>query len=176
MKSILFIVLIILANSANAELFKWKDADGNIIFSDQPPPDIDKVESEIQKESLPRVNTVPALDISKSRTSNSSNAKTEKVSYKNLVIVAPSHNSEIRENSGKVQISVHVEPVIFAEQGHQLIIYMDGVEISKGEKTSVLIDNVDRGTHNVKASIVNNQGFVLRETRVTTFTLHRFHI
>ncbi len=176
MKSILFFALIILAISANAELFKWKDADGNIIFSDQPPPDIDKVESEVKKESLPHINTVPALDMTKSRTDNSSKAKASKVSYKSLAIITPLHDSEVRENSGKVHISVRVEPAIFVERGHQLIIYMDGVEVSKGEKTSIIIDNVDRGTHHVKASIVNNQGFVLRETRVTTFTLHRFHI
>ncbi len=176
MKVILFMAFSVLAISANAELFKWKDADGNVIFSDQPPPGIDKVESEVEQESLPHINTVPALDITESNKSKSSKKEANKVAYTNLTIVSPLHDSEVRENSGKVQINVRVEPEIFAERGHQLIIYMDGVEVSKGESTSVLIDNVDRGTHDIKASIVNNQGFVLRETRVTTFTLHRFHI
>jgi hypothetical protein len=178
MKSILVLALCLFALGVNAELFKWKDADGNIIFSDQPPADIDKAESEVKQESLPHINTVPALDLSNSRaaTSPSKSKVNNNASYKSFAIVAPLHDSEVRENSGKVQISVRIEPAIFVERGHQMIIYMDGVEVYKGENTSVLVDNVDRGTHNVKASIVNNQGFILRETRVTTFTLHRFHI
>ena len=176
-KSILFFAISLFAIGAHAELFKWKDADGNIIFSDQPPAGTDKHESEVKQESLPRINTVPALDLTKSRTtSSSSQSKENNASYISLAIDSPLHDSEIRENSGKVLISVRVDPNIFVERGDKLIIYMDGVEVFKGESTSVLLDNVDRGTHDVKASIVNSQGFVLRETRVTTFTLHRFHI
>ena len=172
---VLFLTLGLFAVSANAELFKWKDAEGNTIFSDQPPPGIDKADSEVKKESLPHINTVPAPDISKSRTASTPKSQDKQQSYKNLTIV-PTHDSEVRENSGKVQINVRVEPEIFAERGHQLVIYMDGEEVSRGESSSILLDNVDRGTHNIKASIINRQGFVLRETRITTFTLHRFHI
>ncbi len=120
--------------SVNAELFKWKDADGNIIFSDQPPADIGKVESEVKQESLPYINTVPAPDLTKSRVASSSKFKTNKVSYKSFAIVSPLHDSEVRENSGKVQITVRAESVIFVERGHQLIIYMDGVEVYKEKK------------------------------------------
>ena len=177
MKIILYFVLILFAVSASAELFKWKDADGNIIFSDQPPPGIDKSGKEVKKETLPHINTVPAPDLSKLRATNpASSQEGSSASYKSLAIVSPAHDSEIRENSGKVQVTVRIEPDIFVDRGHQLIIHLDGNEVFKGENTSVLLDNVDRGTHNIKASIVNDQGFVLRETRMTTFTLHRFHI
>ena len=176
MKSILILAVILVATGVHAELFKWKDADGNIIFSDQPPPGVDKSESEVKPESLPQIITVPAPDLSKSTTSSSRKPESNKISYKTLAITAPLHDSEVRENSGKVQINVHVEPENFAERGHQLVIYLDGEEISRGDSTSVILDNVDRGTHNIKASIINDRGFVLRETRQTTFTLHRFHI
>jgi len=168
----------LLAMSANAELFKWKDADGNIIFSDQPPSkaEADKLESEVIEESLPHINTVPALEAHKIRSSNSSKVKTIKEVYTSLVITSPTHDSEVRENSGKVQISIQVEPINFAERGDELVIYMDGLEVAKGANTSILIDNVDRGTHEIKASIVNVRGSVLKETEVTRFTLHRFSI
>ncbi|MFK7795160.1 MAG: DUF4124 domain-containing protein [Gammaproteobacteria bacterium] len=176
MKSILFLVISLFAISAHAELFKWKDADGNIIFSDQPPSELDKIEGEVKQKVLPRINTVPGLEVNKSTAISSSQPEDKKAVYESLAIVSPLHDSEVRENSGKVSINVQIEPKIFVDLGHQLVIYMDDVEVSKGENTSILLDNVDRGTHEIKASIINNQGFVLRETRVTTFTLHRFSI
>ncbi len=176
MKAVLFLALSLFAICANAELFKWKDADGNIIFSDQPPQGSDKAESKIKPETLPHINTVPALDLTKSRVTEPTKSDGNKVNYKNFAIVSPLHDAELRENSGKIQINIQIEPDNFYERGHQLVIYMDGIEVYKGANTSVLLDNVDRGTHIIKASIVNNRGFVLRETRPTTFTLHRFHI
>ena len=119
---------------------------------------------------------MPALDLTKSRVTQQTESDGNEVIYKNFVIVSPLHDSEIRENTGKIQVNVRVEPDNFSERGHRLIIHMDGVEVYKGENTSVLLDNVDRGTHNIKASIVNNRGHVLRETRPTTFTMQRFHI
>jgi hypothetical protein len=48
MKAILIFALTLFAVCANAELFKWKYADGNIIFSDQPPAGADKADSEVK--------------------------------------------------------------------------------------------------------------------------------
>jgi hypothetical protein len=176
MKAVIFFALILFAVCANAELFKWKDADGNIIFSDQPPAGSDKAESEVKPETLPHINTVPALDLTKRRATQPTESGSNKVNYKDFAIVSPLHDSEVRENSGKIQVTIQIQPDNFSEHGHQLVIHMDGVEVYKGINTSVSLDNVDRGTHNIKASIVNNRGYVLRETRLTTFTLQRFHI
>ncbi len=176
MKLLLVSVLCLMIVNANAELFKWKDADGNTIFSDQPPPDQKNCELEVEKQSLPKVNTLPALEINNgTRTSVPKNTGEDRVVYKNLAIISPVNDSEVRENSGKVTISVRVEPDNFAERGHQLVIYMDGIEVSKGNSTAIMLDNVDRGTHEIKASIINHSGFVIKETRNTTFTLHRYH-
>ncbi len=176
MKAVLFFALSLLTVCANAELFKWKDADGNIIFSDQPPHTADKAESEVKLETLPHINTVPAADLIKSRITKPVKSGSNKANYKNFAIISPLPDSEIRENSGKIHITIQVEPDNFSERGNQLVIHMDGIEVYKGENTSVLLHNMDRGTHSIKASIVTNRGFVLRETRSTTFTLHRFHI
>jgi hypothetical protein len=176
MKSTLVFALSLVAICANAELFKWKDAEGNLIYSDQPPPGKDQQVSEIPEESLPQIITVPAPDLTKSSTlSTSSKSQTKKEIYHDLAIIEPVNDTSVRENSGKVKISVRVDPYIFNERGHQLVIYMDGAEVSRGPQTSVVLDNVDRGTHTIKASIINGQGHILRETRVTTFTLHRYH-
>jgi len=162
---------------AQAELFKWKDADGNLIYSDQPPPGQGKEDTQIDKETLPQIITVPAPETPSISSSSSSASKEQAPErYQSLAIIEPVHDTAVRENSGKVKISVQVEPYIFVERGHILVIYMDGNEVSRGDQTTVVLDNVDRGTHTIKASILNRSGQVIKETGITSFTLQRFHI
>ena len=167
-------MLCLFAVSVNAELFKWKDAQGNIIYSDQPPPGEDRADSEVKEESLPQIVTIPAPEVSPVSKSAPS-SQVSKNSYQTLAIMEPKHDTAIRENSGKVTISVRVEPYIFNERGHKLIIYLDDVEVSQGAQTTVILDNIDRGTHTTKAKIINSKGKVLKETRPTVFTLQRYH-
>ncbi len=175
MRTIIFIVVCSLAFSVQAELFKWKEAVGDLIYSDQPPPGKDKAESEIEQEKLPQIISVPAPKTT-SETSSNASRKTEKaIRYKELTIIEPSHDTAVRENTGNVSITVRVLPDNFAETGATLAIYMDGVEISKGPETTVQLTNVDRGTHILKAELLNSSGYVVKATRPTVFHLQRYH-
>ncbi len=173
---LIFFITLLPHLGAQAELFKWKHADGNLIYSDQPPPGHSKEDTQVDKESLPQIISVPAPETPSISTSSSSTKEQPTQRYQSLSIIEPVHDTAVRENSGKVKISVQVEPYIFVERGHILVIYMDGNEVSRGEQTTVVLDNVDRGTHTIKASILNRNGQVIKETGITSFTLQRFHI
>ena len=62
MRLITLTMLFLLAFCAHAELFKWVDADGNIMYSDQPPPGAAKKEHQVDEETLPPIITTPALE------------------------------------------------------------------------------------------------------------------
>ena len=175
MKSIFIIIVCLMVFSAHAELFKWKDADGNLIYSDQPPPGKDKAESEVEQMELPQVITVPAPKASSATGTGLSKGSTTPVRYKELTIVEPVHDTAVRENTGNVKITVRVLPKNFAETGAILAIYMDGNEVSKGPQTSVQLMNIDRGTHTLKAELLNAAGHVVKATRPTVFHLQRYH-
>ena len=175
MRSIFFIVVCSLAFNVQAELFKWKDADGNLIYSDQPPPGKNKAESEIEQEELPQIITVPAPKTTSATSSNASRKTEKAIRYKELTIIEPGHDTAVRENAGNVSITVRVLPNNFAETGAILAIYMDGVQISKGPETTVQLMNVDRGTHTLKAELLNSSGYVVKATRPTVFHLQRYH-
>ena len=175
MKSIFVITACLTVFSAHAELFKWKDADGNLIFSDQPPPSKDKAESEVEQVELPQIITVPAPKTSSVTSTSASKGSISPVRYKELTIVEPVHDTAVRENSGNVKITVRVLPENFAETGAILAIYMDGNEVSKGPQTSVQLMNIDRGTHTLKAELLNSAGHVVKATRPTVFHLQRYH-
>lgn len=170
------LVALLALSSAHAELFKWKDAEGNIIYSDQPPPGANKKEAEVEEKELPQIVTVPAPDLTKSSNITRKSKSKPQDKYTSIAIANPKHDSEVRENAGNVSISVRVEPYIFNERGDMVAIYMDGVEISKGPQTSVQLQNVDRGTHTLKAEILNSAGQVLKSTETTVFHLKRFSV
>jgi hypothetical protein len=83
MRTLLASLLLILAafSMVHAELFKWKDADGNLIYSDQPPPGHGKKDVQVDKEELPQIISVPAPEIP-NNTSTSSTTEQKKESYK----------------------------------------------------------------------------------------------
>ncbi|SMC22123.1 protein of unknown function [Andreprevotia lacus DSM 23236] len=60
MKPILAVLLLCLAGLASAEVYKWKDADGNWHYSDQPPPGADKNKAKVLDIKDQPVNSVPA--------------------------------------------------------------------------------------------------------------------
>ena len=175
MKIALVLILTTLAFVANAELFKWKDADGNLIYSDQPPPGTDKAESEVTKEELPQIIAVPAPKPTTTTTSSSKAQSSKASRNRELTIIEPAHDTAVRENAGNVRISVRVVPENFAETGGILAIYMDEQEVSKGSQTSVQLQNIDRGTHTIKAELMNASGYVVKATRPTVFHLQRYH-
>ena len=175
MKSIIVIAVCLMAFSAHAELFKWKDADGNLIYSDQPPPGKDKAESAVEEDELPQIIAVPPLKPTSVTSSNAARNSANNIKYKELTIVEPIHDAAVRNNAGNVMISVRVLPENFAESGSFVAIYLDGNEVSNGPQTSVQLMNMDRGTHTIKAELLNSSGHVVKATRPTVFHLQRFH-
>ena len=171
---ILLLAGVLSCNSAQAELFKWKDEQGNTIYSDQPPAE-DGDSSIVKKEQLPQIITVPAFDVNQS--DNAVESKPDsKPRYQSIAISAPGHDTEVRENTGNVSVSVQVEPYVFNERGDTVVIYMDGNEVSRGSQTSVQLQNVDRGTHTLRAEILSQTGQVLKASETTVFHLKRFRV
>ena len=174
MRIFALITLLTLSFCAQAELFKWVDANGNIIYSDQPPPGTEKEQHQVEEEDLPALNTTPALEQPVTSATNSKSGNTEaEQRYKGISIVAPENDTSVRQNAGNVSIKVAIEPFLFNERGDLLAIYMDGIEVSRGRATSVQLVEVDRGTHVVRAEIVDADGKILKKAKPVTFTLHR---
>ena len=175
MKFLVLTMLLLAAYCAQAELFKWVDADGNIIYSDQPPPGAEKKDHQVDEEALPHLNTTPALETPvTSSTSSKANKEDAKERYKSVAIVEPENDTSMRQNAGNVSIKVAIDPYLFNERGDTLAIYMDGFEVSRGRDLSVQLVEVDRGTHVIRAEIVNSKGKVIKKANPVTFTLHRY--
>ena len=159
---VLLAIVFIQDAQAGTEVYITRDKNGNPVFSDQPSESAEKIK-------VQEIMTVPAENIP-SKTREATRKPT--VAYKSLSITRPLNDSAVRENSGKVSISVAAEPGL--QKGHKIIISLDGSEISRGSSNSVSLDNVDRGTHSVSAAIISPEGTPLITAPPVQFTLLRF--
>ncbi|HDZ56849.1 MAG TPA: DUF4124 domain-containing protein [Pseudomonas xinjiangensis] len=142
------------------QVYTWKDAQGNRVYSDQPHPDAESVE-------LEPVNTIepPPPSVMRaqreSEASDAGQAQSQDI-YQRLAITAPDNDQAIRANDGNVTLTVAVEPAL--GRNHLLRAEIDGEASSSAVPGSgqnvvkLTLGNIDRGTHSVSAVVVNAQG------------------
>lgn len=95
-------------------------------------------------------------------------------SYQRLRIVAPKRNSAFWNTAGVVTIRVESSPPLCRGRGDQIRVFFDEKMAGTGNK--LRLANVDRGSHEVYAEVVDKQGARLISSPTVHFTLHRHTI
>jgi len=171
-----FLLIFAFANAEAAEsrIFKTVDEDGNVVFTDIPPREVDSGEQivvetpnsfAIEEAIGPREDWV---------VEPSEEGEEVAFSYKSLVIASPTDDEAVRENAGNVSVVAVVNPRL--QRGHRIRLMMDGQQIQEGIQSSFHLENVDRGTHNLTMEIIDDSGRVLISSGNTTFHLQRYRI
>ena len=92
--------------------------------------------------------------------------------YTRFEIVRPKDDEPIRSNSGDLTAQLVLEPGLV--EGDRLRWKLDGNPIEGTGGLTLILRNVDRGTHTLQAEIVDSQGKVVKSTPVVTFHLLRY--
>ena len=149
-------VLAVVAAPTWAQIYKSTDEDGNVVFTDTPPPDAPAT----QQVELQRTNTAPPPpDLP--RVSADSNDKPEAAAIPKAIITAPANDTTFPVGyTGNFSVSAHVDPPLSRGEGLRLTV--DG-EPQGGPQASGFWDlnNVYRGTHNLVVEVVDADGEVL---------------
>lgn len=162
MRLFISILCFFLLTAASAEVYRSVDKDGNTVFSDQPSPDSEL----IQLDKLQTINPPPP------RRAFKYEKKPEKAKkYSEISITSPQHDMAVRNNSGSVTVSVATTPALAL--GHSLVLYLDGKESDLGVATSKIYTNIDRGSHQIRAVVKDDQGRILISSKSVTFHLLR---
>jgi len=170
MRLLLFLLLCLLNGYTHAAIYKSVLPDGTVIFTDQPELGAEKID-------VPNLQTYPPPSVSTAIDPQISPPQEAAVIYTSLIITSPANDATIRENSGKVEIHVATEPPLQAQAGHKILVKMDGQAIGEPATTQqYVLDNVDRGTHSLQASILDASGNTLVESETVIFHLKRISI
>lgn len=178
MRSVRFVpILLLFAGFATApawaeKIYETTDASGNPSFSDTAPQNARQIQ-------LPNTQTYngtrntkeyrEAMPVTKKPVHTGPPFRVIRITY-------PKNQTSIRSNPGILTIRFDLSPG--QEPGYRLELIMDGkpIQTIDGGDTIVL-DNVDRGTHVVQIQAVEaDTGKVVQSSAPITFTLHRHSI
>lgn len=171
MRFIVTLLLLSIAASATAAVYKLVKPDGSVIYSDRPP-----IENAAPTE-LPELQeikiTPPPTPSSEDNADEQQANQDQSISYTKLEITEPANDSAIVENSGQINIKLTLEPPLQEQQGDIISILLDGKQIGQGKSTALTLSNVDRGKHTLRAVVKSAQGSALITSPAVTFNLRR---
>jgi len=166
MYGFLIVIALMLPADAIAGAYKWVDESGNIHYSDRP---IERAEPV----RLPGV--LPAFSgVEEASAEPEADESVEEFvgGYRQFEILEPEDNQTIRSNEGRVGISLLVDPVL--DQAHELRLELDGQPVQgRFVSTQMALRQVTRGTHSLRATIVDEEGAVLATSNTVNFHIRR---
>lgn len=160
-------LLCALALSASAEVYKYTDAQGKTVFTNQPPEG-----QPVERIELPPTNTIQSSFPEGASTPPAASSLVSR--YRVLQLVGLPDDEALRANNGTFTVSVQIEPPL--APGHSLQLLLDGSPHGPASTTTQLqINQTDRGTHSLAVQVLAN-GKALQQSDVLTFTVQRISI
>jgi len=91
--------------------------------------------------------------------------------YEKIAIVSPGDDETLRANSGNVLLRADVVPAL--QPGHALRFYLGDEPVGTVSNIELALANVDRGTHNLRVDVVDENREVLKSSTSSVFHLQR---
>lgn len=161
--------LLLLAQSAQAQVYTYIDAEGNRVFTDSP-----------RSSNAERVNIAPSNSAQLNQNPPSAGVAPPAVTkqvvhYQLLRILVPEPDASIHNASGDLIVTLTSEPGLLP--GHSYRLLLDG-EAQGGPSSSPVfsLQNVDRGTHQLVGEIIDAAGLIVERTPAQPFHMHRMSL
>ncbi|MBD9501660.1 DUF4124 domain-containing protein [Pseudomonas sp. PDM23] len=165
MRLILTALLLAAALPASAQIYKYTDANGKTVFTNQPPTDVDAKPVE-----LPPTNTVgPQGPVA--APADSGTATQTATPYAILALSNLPDDESLRQNNGTFIVNVVVQPALAG--GHLLQLVLDGQPYgAPTSSTSIGLQEIDRGDHTLAVQVLQGSR-VIQASAPVSFTLQR---
>ena len=162
MRLIACIALLLTVPALAATVWKWRDADGVIHYSDQPVPGAEQV-------NVQAASTFSAPQINGDGTKSTAASSQASIGYSNIEIWKPSNDETIASTAGQVGVAVRVEPAL--QSGHRLALYLDGqlVQGFPPQGSEYQLSEVARGDHSLQLVVVDSQGKQVKSSAAVQF-------
>lgn len=152
-----------LSTTQAATVYKKVDENGNLIFSDTPMEDSEKLD----------VQPVPTMKLPKARPIRSQpKEKPSKLTYDSITITAPQADQHFINNQGRVSVTVQLQPKLHPK--HQLQLLFNGVKrAGPSANTTFEFSNLERGSYSAIAQVVDDKGNVVTSSPSVSFHIQR---
>jgi len=161
--SILLIGLLALPAFAAQTVWKWVDDKGVVHLSDREVPGATKVEISSSNKSPGGTAPTYSSVMSPAPPVNSG------FSYRTLAISKPVNDQTFVNTAGQVSVSIQIDPAL--QYGHQLVLMLDGRQVTGFTRNTFQYDlkDIPRGSHTVSSEVLDDRGTRLQESPTVTF-------
>ncbi|MCF6209162.1 MAG: DUF4124 domain-containing protein [Gammaproteobacteria bacterium] len=159
-------VTLLLSLPAATAVYMEKDAEGNTVFTDRPSSE-DAKPIELSPPITYKAPAIPNAPPSSQAMDQDSDSQ----NYQFVSITHPADDSPIRENSGRLKVSIGLAPAL--KPAHRFVLFIDGIPATEGQSTTLQLQNVDRGTHTLQVQIVDANDDVIISSESVTFHMLR---
>lgn len=151
-------------------VWKWVDENGVTHYADRPVPGATRMEISSGKSSTSSSAAPPPAAAASSAPTQPANAGPP---YRNFEIWKPGNGETIPNTGGQVTVNLRLEPLLLP--GHFLSLYLDGrlVEGFSSDTESFDLQDVPRGEHTLRATIIDAGGSLVQETDQIVFMVRQ---
>jgi hypothetical protein len=167
MSRLLLIAVLLVPLAGLADIYRSTDAQGNVVFTDTPPPN----GSETNRVELKSMNTVepPPLVAPPSAPGT---ATTDPATAYTLSITSPAPETSFPMGPGNFSVSAQVNPALEKYDGLQL--FMDGKAWGAPQRDTMWdLTSVPRGQHDLTVAVIDKSGKVLVTSAPVRVYVHR---
>jgi len=176
---LIILILFFFSAKLSAAVYQYQDENGNIVFSDKEVPG--SVERKIQSPPIIKFRKEEQVKKEIEATDNSftdikvTENKDKPKPYTKFKIKKPINDESFRDNMGNVHLQLDISPGVQTQHGHTIKVEFDGKMLTGSwSSASISFSNVNRGTHTIRAFIVDKTGKKIKSTNTNTFHLQRF--
>lgn len=165
MRPLLICLLLSLALPASAQIYKYTDANGNTVFTDQPP------EGQASESvELPATNSV-SMPAPSAPAAPLSDTTAQAAPYSTLQLTGLPDDEAMRTNNGTFSVGVTIEPRL--ANNHRLRLLLDGKPYGQPSNVPRLqVSNADRGEHSLAVEVLSGEHSI-QQSATSTFTVQR---
>ncbi|WP_125181334.1 DUF4124 domain-containing protein [Thiohalobacter thiocyanaticus] len=162
------LIFALLGSAAQAgTVYRWVDENGTVHYSDSPRSGAEAVELR-----QPNVYEAPK-NLPKIESRSGQQEEADPAGYQRLAITSPEPDSAFWDNQGNFTLRLSLEPALDTAAGHSIRISLDGEVQGTTQKLQWQFTGVDRGTHSVRAEVVDESGRALIQSDPVSFHLHQ---
>ena len=164
---ILLFTLLLCLPALARDVYKWTSEDGVIHYADTYQPG--SVRVKVPDERGSSRSPVAVEDQATEET-----GQPDEADYLSFDIIQPEQDATVRSNEGLVDVILKLTPTL--QSSHAIRIFVDGKDEGELKSTQFSLNELNRGTHSLQASVVDAQGATLISSSTVTFHLRKASI
>jgi hypothetical protein len=167
MRPLLACLLLALSLPATAQIYSYTDANGNQVFTNEPPQG-----SDAQAVQLNPTNTISSQPSSSTDNSNvTPNDNGTSAPFSELQLTGLPSDEALRANNGSFSVGVSSTPAL--TQGQQVQLILDGQAYGQPSSNPPLqLNNIPRGEHTLAVQVLSG-GQSIQQSSAISFTIQR---